>query len=429
MLRNLLILLFFAALLPGCESKKHYAAISGEGGSTYFLAFDGVQKIWDSKTEFTFENFDVCAANSNTNIKMLAAGDVDFCIAQNDAIIQLKKNNANPRKYDNIRTLIPLYPEILFIVYKKEIKANSLRELVSGRTVAMGPKTSGTAAFVKSFFTSFNIDTTIFTPFHSPLWAENTISDSVDVACVLTAFNLNTISKMLNQKGGKLFSLGDPKLANQGSSVDGFCWRYYAAKPFIIPKGTYGSKPEKPVLTVAIDAILQVDEAVESDVVYELVESLVQNKQSAVVDNILLAEISADFNPDKLGFPLHEGTRMYLDKDKPTFIEKWSEPMALGFSILIAFVGGISSFVRWQNFRKKNRIDVYYKKILEIEKNIDSLPSKEEFEKIVETIIEIRNQAFRDLMKEKLLADESFRIYINLQNDVLNKLYRKMELN
>lgn len=426
-MKKILIFLFCISFLTSCAKRKDYKVVSGDPGDAYFVAFDYVRKIWNRSTKYNFEELQVSAGNSNDNIDLLASGEVDLCIAQNDAILQLKSRGADMNRYDNVRTLIPLYPEILFIVHKKEIQASSLRELLTGRVVAMGPRTSGTAFFAKRVFEEFGLDTTVYTPFHSPKWSENTISDSVDVACALTAFNWNRINKMLSEKGGKLFSLGDPTQANLGSAVDGFCWHYYAARPFIIPIGTYGGKPEKPVLTVAVDAVVCIDEAVNDDIVYELIETLIQNKQRAIADNILLADVTTDFNPDKLGFPLHPGARMYLDKDKPTFLEKWSEPMALGFSILIAIAGGVSSFVKWRNIQKKDRIDFFYQHILAVEEdsNKENL-SRAELEELIKRVDNLRREAFRELIKEKLKADESFRIFVTMQQDVLDKIYRRL---
>lgn len=421
--------LFFATLAllgVSCGNGGEYLAVSGGKTSTYYHAMKTLINEWNRSGNCEIRDIFKESANSNTNVQMLADGKVDICIAQNDAVIQIKEKGKNMNDFEDIRTLLPLYPEIFFIVHKDEIQAENLKDLVSGRTVSMGPETSGTAFFVKRFFAEFGIDTTMYSPYYNDDWSKNTISDSVDVACILTAFNYNDITEMLNRKGGKLFSVGDPAKADKGSAVDGFCWNYYPARPFIIPIGTYGSEPSEPVLTVAIDAVINIDKDVENETVYKLVETMLQHKQKMVSENIIFSGITTEFNPDNLGFPLHEGTRQYLNKDKPTFLEKWSESMALGFSIIIALAGGISSFIKWKNMRKKDRIDKYYKRLLDIQDEIETITDKGEISEYISKIQQIRKDAFAELIKEKLLANESFLIFTELLDNTLQILRLKL---
>jgi len=72
--------------------------------------------------------------------------------------------------------------------------------------------------------------------------------------------------------------------------------------------------------------------------------------------------------------------------------------------------------------RRKNRIDRYYAAAIEIRDSVDDEASSSERGQAIIKIRELQNRAFDQLVDEKLGADESFRIFITLSNDVLRQL-------
>lgn len=117
---------------------------------------------------------------------------------------------------------------------------------------------------------------------------------------------------------------------------------------------------------------------------------------------------------------------MYLERNEPSFFERYAEMIGVFFSIFIVLAGGIPSLVRWNKHRKKDRIDKYYIRLLEIEKNVENFKTTDECERYLKEITELRRNAFKQLINEKLIADESFRIFINLAESTIELLNNKM---
>ena len=72
--------------------------------------------------------------------------------------------------------------------------------------------------------------------------------------------------------------------------------------------------------------------------------------------------------------------------------------------------------------RRKNRIDTFYSDVLAIRNSIRETATVEERRKKANEIRALQTTAFELLVDEKLAADESFRIFITLSNDVLQQL-------
>jgi hypothetical protein len=220
--------------------------------------------------------------------------------------------------------------------------------------------------------------------------------------------------------------LDNYELAGRGSVVDGFCMSYQGARPFIIPKGTFGNAPAAPVLTVAIDAVLLARTDLDEDLVYQLVKSLLENQQTLARANPLLRETDEQFDKSSLSYPLHPGAMRYYDRNEPTFIERYVDLIGVGISLSIGLAGAISGFVRWNNRRRKNRIDRYYVEVLAIEGSIEGLTTIEECSRAIAALLDLRRAAFRQLIDEKLAADESFRIFIALVDDVEARIEQRL---
>ena len=412
-----------------------YRFATGPPATSYYKAGRSIAEIFYKEqgvrlevlSEFAYLERDTLTLDSMTNCKLLSEGRIEFAIAQNDVSVENSSAAKGELADSGIRSVLPLYSEIFFIIYRDHLQPKSLRDLIVGRKVGMGPKDSGTARLARILFKEFGIEPSEYTPQYG-VFEDNKLSDSIDVRCLVTGFNNYRIEELLSNHG-KLFNLGDYQLANKGSAVDGFCLKYPLASPYIIPKNTYGNLPQKPILTAAIDAVLLTRKDMKDEVVYNLVKAILENKQLIAVDldTKLLSQITERFDPLKLRFPLHPGAKQYLERNKPSFLERYSELLGFVFSILIAFLGGVKAFARWNKKRKKNRIDVYYKAMMNIQKQIENYRTKHECKTAIEKLKNLREKAFEELIAEKLSADESFRIFITYLKDTQSEIQNRMD--
>ena len=96
------------------------------------------------------------------------------------------------------------------------------------------------------------------------------------------------------------------------------------------------------------------------------------------------------------------------------------------FSIVVVLAGGASSLRRRMVLIKKNRIDDYYSEVLDIEKNLDNEKDPGTLSNYLDKIRIIKRNAFKLLIEEKLTADESFRIFITLSNETIERIEKTL---
>ncbi len=415
-------------LIGACSrSDRHFRFATGPASTSYFDIGEVISQAVERENNIHLATISqypgIRQLNAVENLALLYGRKVDFIITQNDVTLPKRIDSTGTEIENGIRSILPLYPQVFFIIYKKELQPKSLSALITGRNIGLGPETSGISKFAGAFFQEFGIDRQAYTPLYRS-FEENVFSDTVDVVCLLTGFNNDRIKNLLNS-GGKIFSPGDPVLAQAGSAIDGFCLNYPLARPYIVPRHTYAKKPDQPILTAAVDAVLLSHKEIENDVVYDIIKTIIEHKQhmASSHDNELISQFSENFLASNLRFPLHPGAKQYLERNKPTFIERWAETIALSFSMLVALIGFVSTVVTWRRRKGKNRIDKYYEKVLRLERQIPYYDSRKECINAILDLKRLRDKAFRELIKEKLIADESFRIFITLLNDIIHEIY------
>jgi len=243
----------------------------------------------------------------------------------------------------------------------------------------------------------------------------------------LAGYNTPNVIDMIVNRHCNIFSFGDVGLFQKGSAVEGFCMKYTAARPFIIPMNTYGEKPYAPVLTIAIDAVLLCHRDIDAYTVYAMVEEIFNQKNVLSDKDPLLSGLSEKFDKSSLSFPLHEGTQMYLERNEPTFFERYAEIMGVLLSVLIALVGAMAAILRWKKHRKKNRVDIYYQKALDVEAQIDNYDTIEKCDNALAELKYIKHEAFQLMIAEKLQANESFNIFLLLVDNLSARIeHRKV---
>ena len=171
---------------------------------------------------------------------------------------------------------------------------------------------------------------------------------------------------------------------------------YPRTEPFIVPRNFFGQKPEIPIYTVLLYELLVTHEDADKTLVYDLVKDIYEGKHFLSQSEKLFTHISEDFDQESLNFPLHDSTSDYLQRDQPSFLERYAEAIGVIFSVLVVLLGGITSIRKI----RKERIDKYYKKVM----LCDSL----------EELEQLSNDAVEQLQNEKLTADESFTIFLSL---------------
>ena len=202
--------------------------------------------------------------------------------------------------------------------------------------------------------------------------------------------------------------------------TDGITYLYPQLSPARIPALTY-SLPgnESGIDALAVDMLLLTQRDENADRIYRVVEVLLEQKaRFAASEPQLFRWLTEDFDASQLNFPLHEGTRNYLAREEPGFLERYAEMFNFIVYLVALLVTALIGFGRWRTRVRKDRIDLFYVRLFAIRERIGDEPA----ETLLDAVNELEAEAFSLLVRERLAADESFRIFMELAREVRQDL-------
>lgn len=324
-------------------------------------------------------------------------------VASGKSDIALVTNNQPFRT--EIATVMPLYSTVLHIAYRDGRDASSGRALLQGAKVYAGPEGSASRLFFERVVEHLGIraDTYEF------------VVDQNEHPDVVIIFAPVSPELFVDYPDFRLFSLG--------SIVDAAVLLNPSFRPFVIPAGTYGGSTPAPTVTFAVDKILITRSALESSDVYDLINDILRIRPALAAKRPgLFQQLSEDFDASRSRFALHSGTQAYLQRSAPTIYERYSGVAEAALTLVVALGSAVLATVRILRVRRKNRIDRFYSATVDIRRSIKGSNDPADHQQAIARVRELQNEAFDLLVDEKLAADESFRIFITLSNDVLRQL-------
>ncbi len=340
------------------------------------------------------------------SLDSLEAGLVDFAIVDNLSDLT-----------DNVRTIIPLYPQILHVLHRRSESYETIESLLVNNKIYAGAKGSGTYRFVRSLMRQYGLSARRVT-FVSDL-------ELFEADVIFSFTDLLSNDELRDLSDYELFSFDDVENYGKGSLVEGLCTIYPQFEPYILAKDVYGDYTKKPILTLRVGAVLVGNAQLPKEVVYDIVQALDENKQRINNINPLLYDFSGVFDPANLNYKLHEGSRNYLNRYEPSFLEKYAEVFSVIISIFVALASAFFTITSWQRTKKKNKIDVYYQKIVRIRAEVEHLTDPPSANKLIKAIKNIQEETIELVVREKLLADETFSIFLNLSKLVTEEIKEK----
>jgi TRAP-type uncharacterized transport system substrate-binding protein len=342
-------------------------------------------------------------------LDVLESGHADLALA----------SNAQPYR-QGITTVMPFYPTVLHILYRRGRSADSMEELLQGATVNAGPSGSASRQLLTDVMDSLAIESSDVTFVDSP-------SALPDVNIVYLPISPGQIRGVLQQEGVAgaytFLSFGSPEDVGSGGEIDRAILLNPRVSPFVIPVGTYGDLPQEPVLTLAVNKLLVSKPDMDSAVIYDLI-SEIRRLQPALAARrpFLFQELGAEFGASSSTFVLHPGAQAFTQRDEPTFYERYSGVAEVLVTLVIGLTSGAYAVIQIYNRRRKNRIDGFYANVMEIRDSVNERSSAIQKAAAVDKVRKLQNEAFDMLINEKLAADDSFRIFVTLSNDIISQL-------
>jgi len=191
----------------------------------------------------------------------------------------------------------------------------------------------------------------------------------------------------------------------------------------VIPGGIYDDAASGPVLTVSSDMMLVARDDLDAAVVYDLVQELLRLRPAlAALKPGLFQHLTDDIDSNSSTFVLHPGLLAYTQRDAPSVYERYSGVAEVVVTLFVALISATIAGMRIYRMRQKNRIDVFYRDAIAIRESVNDPSSRDQVAAAVQQLLDLQTSAVEMLVDERLAADESFRIFMTLSNDILSRL-------
>lgn len=305
----LCLMVFFSSFhLDLAHSAKKFVTIaSGWVVGVYFPLAGAISRIAHEKLpdiKITVESSGASVANA----KLIASGDADFAILQNDIAFYAFKG-VKPmfdKPVPNIRGVTSLYPEHVQIQARKDAKIMSVKDL-KGKRVAVGPLGSGTEANALQILEIYGLK------FEDLGKVERlTAAESADY------LKDNRIDAAFYTVGVGAAAIVDTALMIETTIVpidDAHAemlvkkYPYYAKDK--VPAGIYKGI-DKDVPTVSVLAILVVKSELEEDIVYRITKAMFENIKTIETAHAKGKEVKLEKALIGMPIPLHPGAEKFF---------------------------------------------------------------------------------------------------------------------
>lgn len=363
------------------------------------------------------------SVGSKQNMDRLRTGAVDLAIVQNDT---------KPEGID-AHTLIPLHRGVCHFLVPMDSDIQNIYDL-RNKTVAVGNENSGNYHVVHELLSHFGIleEEQEFVPVYESVedCGEKLEQGEVDAVLVVTSLSSGSLSDLVRRGNVRYVSLAE---TTQGNEVEGFVVTYPYIESFTIPKFVYPvhaaeqdsfrGRPIAPCESFAIRSSLVCRGDLPDHVARAIVEAIVSHRAELMREHLEARDITENFDPAEVQFPIHHGAMAFYQRQRPSTLERYAEPMAFLLSLFLAMCGFVAGFNKWLTVRKKNRIDRYYERLDNLLTELNSVDeTRERLDDIEEELLAMRHDAVRELVSERLLADDSFQIFQSLLTDCHHQL-------
>lgn len=402
------LLIASAAFLTACDSGPTDLRLVAPSSSLDLEIAQDLAALLNNGPEFRLEVTTRQHAGEAA-LGMLLRGEADIALV----------SNYLPYR-EGVSTVMPIYPSVLHVVYRDGRDPRDGRTLLSNASIYAGAEGSASRLMFERIIERIGLSGEDFSYVDQ---MEPATSLSPDIAVVFAPISPQ---RMAEFEGYQLYSFGTPADIGTGSVIDAAALLNPPLRPFVIPATTYGAANSGAVVTVAVDKVLVVRNDLNASTVYDLINAIRRSRPAlAATRPGLFEQLDDSFDVSKSTFVLHAGAQDFLQRAEPTVYERYSGVAEVVVTLLIALASAALAGIRILKMRRKNRIDEFYSAAMNIRNTISESSTIDERTVAVEKIRELQNTAFDQLVNEKLSADESFRIFITLSNDVLYQVSAK----
>ena len=324
----------------------------------------------------------------------------------------------NSRDFQSgIRTVLPLYRGVVHLAVASDLSLDSLFDEGRGpRIHVIHGSHAGKLVIDLLLQRAENL------PWDYEFWMPGD-AESPDIVVYVGPVNPGNVDWM--PEDFRLVSVGHFDEGGGEFYLEGISYLVPQLQPTRIPARTYTLPGnEEGIDALAVDMLLVAHRDTDPDAIHDITRTLIEQKaRFAAAEPALFRWLSADFNDTNFAFPLHSGSRRYFERDEPGFLERYAETLNFLTYLTALVITGIVALGRWRARRRKDRIDGFYLRVLELRGEVafaDASNSLAQLESI-------EREAFDALVAERLAADDSFRIFTELVNGLRRELRDRVE--
>lgn len=299
----LAIVLVLSLMLTACGGEKIRLATGGNTG-TYYSFGTAVSQILGEKTGYSFTVQSTGA--SKANIQLIAAGEVEMAIVQND-VMDYAYNGTDlfaGEQTQGFSAMAALYAEVVQIVVNPDAGITTIADL-AGKRVSVGDAGSGVEFNSKQILEAYGVT------------FDDIQKQNLGFGASADAFKDNKIDAFFCTAGAPTTAIMD--LATSANFTiltvdDEHAAQLIAKYPFYtqydIPAGTYDNIDED-VTTLAVKATFIVSNDLSEEVVYEMTKALFENQTEIEVAHAKGAELNLKYAVEGVSVPFHPGAEKY----------------------------------------------------------------------------------------------------------------------
>ena len=304
----LALTMVFALCACGKSATKLTYATGGTSGTYY--GFSGViANVLNEKLKDTLNLNVESTGASKANIQLLASGDADIAIVQNDVMYYAYTATdlfAGGDAITSFSAVCSCYPEYVQILAKKDVTSvDQLR----GLKVSVGDAGSGTEFNAKQILAAYGLS------FDDIKVSNQSFADSadalkngtIDAAFVVAGYPTTAVTELATSFDFNLLPIDD---AHAAALQADYGFYYYG----VIPGGTYKPVADD-VPAVAVMATIVASNKVPADVVYAFVKGLFDYKDDITAGHAKGAELDLNTAVSGVSIPWHDGAaKFYKEK-------------------------------------------------------------------------------------------------------------------
>ncbi len=329
----------------------------------------------------------------------------------------------------NVRTLVPLYELYLYMIIWEDGGITDVPGF-RGRRIGIGPAGSGTNTVARRLMGHYAFDegeVTLINDSHRTI-SKAFLAHEIDAVCILGSIESKSVARMLKAPGAKLLSLDDPERI--APVMDGIRIKYPFVVSHVIPKHLFGSKPQQPTGVIGVHALLVASAELSDSMAREITRAVFENKLELGGKVRRLRELSEEFDPNKLRFPLHPGAAQYYRRDEPPAILEWADTISLFITLVLIGWSGVLAVAAQRRRKHKGALDDLYADFSSVVHTYDEeheTPPDQmeggELQAIRERLQGLRRRSFEALASGNIEANNAFVVF----NDYLRYELQEIE--